>query len=455
MKIKRISVFIVSLAVIVVAGFSLDTGSARAATSIPQITRDLQLGSIGSDVKGLQQFLNNNGYTISSSGVGSPGKETTYFGALTKAALANFQAANGITATGYFGSKTRSFLSTMTGSSAVSTLNSSTASLITTLQQQIAALQAQLNALMSVSTSTDSSDPYVYSISVSNGGDDGYIDVGDTITITFNEAINPESINDSLYDGTYISGITYSETGGVTVSSSGKVTIKGIASFYVGSVENSGTFTVGLSLDSSGTVLNVILTSGSDINITSEDFHSAVQIGGTIEDEAGNYMAGYSINEPTGTFGGSSDAVNPYIYSISVSNGGDDGYIDIGDTITITFNEPIEPTSINDSLYDGTYVSDVAYSEIGGVAVSSSGKVTVRSIAYFYVEGVEDSGTFTVGLSLDSSGEVLNVILTSGSDIAVSDGDLISAAQIGGTVEDEVGNLMETDSSIDNPTGAF
>ena len=71
-------------------------------------TRDLKLGMTGTDVKRLQQYLNNNGFTVTKSGVGSKGKENTRFGPATKAALIKFQKANKITpAIGYFGPVTR------------------------------------------------------------------------------------------------------------------------------------------------------------------------------------------------------------------------------------------------------------------------------------------------------------------------------------------------------------
>src|SRR3989344_7991101 len=67
-------------------------------------TRSLTVGSRGEDVKCLQQYLNANGFTIASSGSGSSGNETTYFGSLTRSAVARWQAANGISpAAGYFG----------------------------------------------------------------------------------------------------------------------------------------------------------------------------------------------------------------------------------------------------------------------------------------------------------------------------------------------------------------
>lgn len=63
--------------------------------------RDLDVGSEGTDVTTLQNWLIGKGYSI-------PAGATGHFGAQTKAALAAYQAASGITpAVGYFGPKTR------------------------------------------------------------------------------------------------------------------------------------------------------------------------------------------------------------------------------------------------------------------------------------------------------------------------------------------------------------
>lgn len=73
-------------------------------------SRDLQLGSSGQDVKALQILLNSLGFYVAKSGPGSVGNETTLFGPATKNALMQFQKAKKITATGYFGPKTREVL---------------------------------------------------------------------------------------------------------------------------------------------------------------------------------------------------------------------------------------------------------------------------------------------------------------------------------------------------------
>jgi len=61
-------------------------------------SRTLKFGSIGSDVKDLQVFLNMCADTkVASSGAGSPGRETIFFGPKTKAAVMRWQAARGVT----------------------------------------------------------------------------------------------------------------------------------------------------------------------------------------------------------------------------------------------------------------------------------------------------------------------------------------------------------------------
>jgi peptidoglycan hydrolase-like protein with peptidoglycan-binding domain len=67
-----------------------------ASTNKVTFTHDLRYGMTNADVRTLQIFLNSKGFTIATTGVGSPGKETTYFGLATQAAVKKFQTAYGI-----------------------------------------------------------------------------------------------------------------------------------------------------------------------------------------------------------------------------------------------------------------------------------------------------------------------------------------------------------------------
>jgi peptidoglycan hydrolase-like protein with peptidoglycan-binding domain len=82
-------------------------------------TRTLKPKMTDEEVRMLQEFLNKHGYIVATSGSGSPGNESNYFGPRTRLALMKFQEANresiliplGITkATGIFGSATQNFV---------------------------------------------------------------------------------------------------------------------------------------------------------------------------------------------------------------------------------------------------------------------------------------------------------------------------------------------------------
>jgi uncharacterized repeat protein (TIGR01451 family) len=93
------------------AGSGSTNNSAPTANSAPTkyvFSRNSATGSLGTDVKQLQQYLNTHGFILAQSGPGSPGKETAKFGRLTRLALIRFQQANHVApAIGYFGPITR------------------------------------------------------------------------------------------------------------------------------------------------------------------------------------------------------------------------------------------------------------------------------------------------------------------------------------------------------------
>lgn len=74
-------------------------------------TKNLKHGMKDQEVLELQKYLNSHASPISTSGVGSLGKETTYFGLATKSALIKYQKANNIVPSiGFFGPTTRAYV---------------------------------------------------------------------------------------------------------------------------------------------------------------------------------------------------------------------------------------------------------------------------------------------------------------------------------------------------------
>ncbi|MFZ4499975.1 MAG: peptidoglycan-binding domain-containing protein [Minisyncoccia bacterium] len=77
----------------------------------------LKMGQASSQVKSLQESLNAHGFLVSTTGAGSPGMESMYFGAKTKAAVMAFQSAKGLTVDGVVGAQTGTAIAANTGGS--------------------------------------------------------------------------------------------------------------------------------------------------------------------------------------------------------------------------------------------------------------------------------------------------------------------------------------------------
>ena len=92
----------------------LGTVQTPATSGTAALVRDLYQGISGEDVRTLQKLLNANGFTVASSGNGSSGNETTYFGSATEAAVIRFQIVHGISpSVGYVGPITRAALAAL------------------------------------------------------------------------------------------------------------------------------------------------------------------------------------------------------------------------------------------------------------------------------------------------------------------------------------------------------
>ena len=89
---------------------SLQGGSTTTTSgdACPTFTRNHKQGDTGGEVMWIQKFLNSHGAVVAASGAGSPGNESSFFGAKTKLAVMAFQGANDVSpAAGYWGPLTR------------------------------------------------------------------------------------------------------------------------------------------------------------------------------------------------------------------------------------------------------------------------------------------------------------------------------------------------------------
>lgn len=94
----------------------LTGGTTTGGSCTTTFTANHSMGDTGGQVMDIQKFMNASGFTVSATGAGSPGQESSYFGAKTKAAVVAWQNANaasvlapvGLTSgTGFWGSSSR------------------------------------------------------------------------------------------------------------------------------------------------------------------------------------------------------------------------------------------------------------------------------------------------------------------------------------------------------------
>ncbi|KKR45577.1 MAG: hypothetical protein UT80_C0033G0007, partial [Parcubacteria group bacterium GW2011_GWC1_40_13] len=188
-------------------------GFTMALSLFVSFTLDLKVGSRGTEVTNLQKSLNTDSRTqVASSGAGSPGNESSYFGALTKSAVMKYQIIKGISATGMVDAATRASLNAVSASSAssVSSVASSAASSVASSVSTVGGTEGLITTKLSatpadnanVRTSTNYS---AYGIEVKAIGSDMTVDRADLqVAVTVSgTAQNPSSFitGISAYDG--------------------------------------------------------------------------------------------------------------------------------------------------------------------------------------------------------------------------------------------------------------
>src|SRR3989344_4264325 len=139
----------VAMAVLLTVALAANVASAATTPCPFAWNTNLKTGSSGPDVLRLQQFLNTDPATqVAVSGVGSPGSESTTFGAKTKVAVVKFQekyfneilGPNGLSkGTGTVGASTRATLNALCGGIHVSSSSPTASSSLSPLQTASAA----------------------------------------------------------------------------------------------------------------------------------------------------------------------------------------------------------------------------------------------------------------------------------------------------------------------------
>ncbi|MFH1030177.1 MAG: hypothetical protein V1770_02865, partial [bacterium] len=172
-------------------------------------------------------------------------------------------------------------------------------------------------------------------------------------------------------------------------------------------------------------------------------------------DQAGaSYIRGQAL-----TFGASSGTVDttaPTISTIVAANVATADSIAATDTITITFAEMIDPTTINASLVPGSSVTGVAAASTGGVTgVAADGIITVTGITTFDSGAtLAEAASFTTDLALNAAGTVLTITLNTGTARVIGTPAMGTGTTVAGTVKDVNGTAMAAVASV-LPTGSF
>ena len=119
--------------------------------------------------------------------------------------------------------------------------------------------------LVTTMTAKDVTAPTITGIVMANGtGTSGSLDIGDTITVTYSEAINPLTINAGLSAGGSVAGVTAAQVGNVaSMDANAVIVITGVATAIDGGTSLANALTSStdtLALDVTGKILTITFT---------------------------------------------------------------------------------------------------------------------------------------------------------------------------------------------------
>ncbi|MBU2542898.1 Ig-like domain-containing protein, partial [Patescibacteria group bacterium] len=152
--------------------------------------------------------------------------------------------------------------------------------------------------------------------------------------------------------------------------------------------------------------------------------------------------------QTTGASSGTADTTAPTISSFVLANVSTADAVSSTDTITITFSEVIDPTSIAATLVPGGSVSGVLASATGGLtcagAATTTAVMTLTGITTFDLgTAIADEVSFTTNLALDATGKILTVTLATGTGRVITGQANVAGTTIA-TVTDANGTAMGT-----------
>ncbi len=410
----RLIALTLSVAVVAVTFFAVLATPAHAATC-PALSRSLQVGSNGADVKALQMFLNSNASTqIAASGAGSPGMESTYFGGLTKAAVMKFQSAHGVSSIGIVGPASRAAIAASCSGTPTPTPTPGQAGSVT-----VSAAAQPVNSLavagasrvpFTTFTLTNNSNVAVTvsSVTVQRTGlgvdanfsgvvllDSNGLQIGNAKTFNSNHQANVGDVGFTLNAG---QSMTYTVAGNMANAST--VQSGQVVSLAVVAVNSTATISGSLPITGASQTINSTLTLGSFSTTTS----SVVSPTGTAHSQ--------NIGDSAVRFAGlkftAASAEDLKLYSIRWRQVGSASSVDIGNIVT-NANGTAYPTTVDST---GKYYTTVFP---GGLLIPKGNSIDV------YVQGDlvgSNSAGRTVQFTVDRATDVYFVGQTYGYGIA-------------------------------------
>lgn len=350
------------------------TGSVSTSVSTSlAFSRDISVGISGDDVLTLQRYLNATVATrIATTGAGSPGSESNYFGNLTSVALKVFQQNNGLSPTGVVDAATRTVLNTKIQG-------------VTT------------TSVAPTTTGTAASSSYVLYTAPNNGGSVYFLGTSNGVS---NFRYKPNPVFISTYTGKD-SFVLSLQQGVAAVKVSFVTVIVNISPAYGSGVQPAGVFTntggggsnggggTGTSGDSNPVVppapVDTDAPNISGVSVNAVSYTQATIVWTT--DEAASSQLGYGPDTNYGsltsldgslttshsqTITGLTPGTTYYIDILSTDSSGNLAEVDAGSLMTTAYTVPDSPTALTATAVASTSVtlSWTAPAQTGGQAIT-------------------------------------------------------------------------------------